>query len=114
MRRARTIIAAWLITASAAAAMAFGAVAGSTDVPPARDPGPRNDTATSAHLAGLTANELQFFVTGEVEFAEAEGAADGLGPRMNLDHCSGCHAHPRSGGSSPRPRRTPSQPRRTP
>jgi CxxC motif-containing protein (DUF1111 family) len=27
--------------------------------------------------------------------------ADGLGPRLNLDSCGGCHSHPGVGGSSP-------------
>ena len=27
--------------------------------------------------------------------------ADGLGPRMNLDGCAGCHAQPATGGTSP-------------
>jgi CxxC motif-containing protein (DUF1111 family) len=30
-----------------------------------------------------------------------EAVADGLGPRMNLDSCAGCHAQPATGGSSP-------------
>src|SRR6267378_3854226 len=29
------------------------------------------------------------------------GGAVGLGPRMNLDSCAGCHAQPVTGGTSP-------------
>src|SRR5438874_381562 len=37
----------------------------------------------------------------EDTFNEVEGIADGLGPRLNLDSCGGCHSHPGVGGSSP-------------
>jgi CxxC motif-containing protein (DUF1111 family) len=36
-----------------------------------------------------------------VDFAEVENVADGLGPRMNLDSCGGCHIQPTLGGTSP-------------
>ncbi|HEX7794185.1 MAG TPA: di-heme oxidoredictase family protein, partial [Vicinamibacterales bacterium] len=38
---------------------------------------------------------------GKAEFAEAEDVADGMGPRMNLDSCGGCHSQPAVGGTSP-------------
>jgi len=36
-----------------------------------------------------------------VDFAEEENVGDGLGPRMNLDSCGGCHIQPALGGTSP-------------
>ena len=68
----------------------------------ARDPGVRGGTAGAGQpLAGLTQHELDFFNEGLEEFEEAEGIADGMGPRFNLDGCGGCHLHPAVGGSSP-------------
>src|SRR6185295_12378936 len=32
---------------------------------------------------------------------EAEGVGDGLGPRLNLDGCGGCHVQGGTGGTSP-------------
>jgi CxxC motif-containing protein (DUF1111 family) len=70
--------------------------------PLAKDPGPRGGApAAGEPLAGLTAPELEVFKVGRADFSESEGAADGLGPRMNLDGCGGCHLHPGVGGSSP-------------
>jgi CxxC motif-containing protein (DUF1111 family) len=69
---------------------------------PARDPGVRGGPAgAGGPIAGLTAKELQFFTSGQANFAEVEAAADGLGPVMKLDGCAGCHAQPASGGTSP-------------
>jgi mono/diheme cytochrome c family protein len=72
--------------------------------PPAAaiDPGVRGGEAGGGGpIAGLTARELVFFADGEADFAEVEGVGDGLGPRMNLDSCAGCHAQPATGGTSP-------------
>jgi CxxC motif-containing protein (DUF1111 family) len=48
---------------------------------------------------------LEFFQNGLGRFQEVEtvnsGANVGLGPRFNLNSCSGCHAQPAVGGSSP-------------
>src|SRR5262245_4876374 len=52
-------------------------------------------------IAGLSDSEGKFFDAGLEEFAEADGAGEGLGPRMNLDSCSGCHLQPEVGGTSP-------------
>jgi CxxC motif-containing protein (DUF1111 family) len=52
-------------------------------------------------LPGLTANELEYFNAGLADFNELENVGDGLGPRFNLDSCSGCHAQPAVGGTSP-------------
>src|SRR4029450_1329885 len=42
----------------------------------------------------------EYFEAG-ADFAEAETVDDGVGPRMNLDSCSGCHAQPAVGGTRP-------------
>jgi CxxC motif-containing protein (DUF1111 family) len=48
---------------------------------------------------------LDFFDNGLGRFQEVEvvsgGVNNGLGPRFNLNSCSGCHAQPAVGGSSP-------------
>src|SRR5215813_15446005 len=68
----------------------------------AHDPGVRGGAAGGGGpIAGLTARELVFFAAGKDEFEEVEVVADGLGPRMNLDSCAGCHAQPATGGTSP-------------
>jgi CxxC motif-containing protein (DUF1111 family) len=68
----------------------------------ATDPGVRGGApAVGGPLAGLTANQLEYFNAGQVEFTAAESVAEGLGPRMNLDSCGGCHSQPAIGGSSP-------------
>src|SRR5205823_8664729 len=66
------------------------------------DPGVRaGGPGAGGPLAGLSDRQLDFFTTGLEDFSEVEGVADGLGPRMNLDSCAGCHAQPAIGGSSP-------------
>src|SRR5262245_35351322 len=68
----------------------------------AQDPGVRaGDAAAGGPIAGLTANETEYFGKGLEDFNEAESVADGLGPRMNLDSCAGCHSQPAVGGTSP-------------
>jgi len=68
----------------------------------AKDPGVRGGAAAAGGpIGGLTADELSYFNAGQTNFQEAEGVGDGLGPRFNLDRCSGCHAQPAVGGSSP-------------
>jgi CxxC motif-containing protein (DUF1111 family) len=60
-------------------------------------------------LASVNANTptgiLEFFDNGLGRFQEQEvvsgGVNNGLGPRFNLNSCSGCHAQPAVGGSSP-------------
>jgi len=75
---------------------------GSGDSVRARDPGVRGGApGAGGPLSGLTAMERAFFEQGLEDFAEVEDVADGLGPRMNLDSCGGCHAQPAIGGSSP-------------
>src|SRR2546425_10243365 len=68
----------------------------------ASDPGVRGgDPGAGGEIAGLTARQLEFFTAGQDEFADVDGVAEGLGPRMNLDSCGGCHAPPGTGGTSP-------------
>jgi CxxC motif-containing protein (DUF1111 family) len=69
---------------------------------PARDPGVRGGPAgAGGPINGLTARQLEFFTTGKDDFEEVEVVDDGLGPRMNLDSCAGCHTQPATGGTSP-------------
>jgi len=69
----------------------------------ARDPGPRaGPAAAGAPLGNLTAGQQALFQAGLAEFTKVDQVADdGLGPRMNLDSCAGCHSRPAIGGSSP-------------
>jgi CxxC motif-containing protein (DUF1111 family) len=95
-----TMIASGIASASWIGGFAFLATiatAGSV----ATDPGARMGTGPGGPIAGITPSQRQAFEAGRVEFAEAEVVADGLGPRMSLDNCAGCHAHPAAGGSSP-------------
>jgi CxxC motif-containing protein (DUF1111 family) len=65
--------------------------------------------ASPLPLASVGSNSptgiLEFFDNGLGRFQAQEvvsgGANNSLGPRFNLDSCSGCHAQPAVGGSSP-------------
>src|SRR5438093_4842873 len=66
------------------------------------DPGVRSGAAgDGGHLHGLTASQKMFFDAGSDEFQEADGLAEGLGPRFILASCSGCHSQPAVRGTSP-------------
>jgi len=65
------------------------------------DPGVRSGADAGGQLAGLSVNEGRYFEVGKEDFEEVEEADEGLGPRMNLDSCVGCHSQPASGGTSP-------------
>jgi hypothetical protein len=69
----------------------------------AHDPGPRaGASAAGKTLDGLSGPQTNLFNAGLDEFKKRDVVkADGLGPRMNLDSCAGCHAHPDVGGTSP-------------
>jgi CxxC motif-containing protein (DUF1111 family) len=68
----------------------------------AKDPGVRQgSTDAGGAIAGLTGTESAFFTASADVFSENEAIEEGLGPRMNLDSCAGCHAHPAVGGTSP-------------
>jgi CxxC motif-containing protein (DUF1111 family) len=68
----------------------------------ATDPGVRRGAADAGSALGdLTSSERAYFDVGLEDFEEEEDIPDGLGPRMNLDSCAGCHIQPAIGGSSP-------------
>lgn len=68
----------------------------------ASDPGVRGGPAgAGGPLPGLTVKEAKFFDSGKDDFLEVEDVAGGLGPRLNLDSCAGCHLQPDVGGTSP-------------
>ena len=74
------------------------------------DPGPRGGPPAGPPsgppqlprpLPGLSPAEWTAFQNGGQAFGEIENVPDGPVPRLNLDSCAGCHAHPTPGGSSP-------------
>jgi hypothetical protein len=68
----------------------------------ATDPGMRGGAAgAGGPIQGLSFTQRAFFAAGKQAFESEEDVAQGLGPRMNLDSCVGCHAYPAAGGSSP-------------
>jgi CxxC motif-containing protein (DUF1111 family) len=68
----------------------------------ASDPGVRGGAAgAGGQIAGLSMTQAAFFTDGLDTFNEVDTVADGLGPRMNLDSCTGCHTQPATGGTSP-------------
>ena len=92
-----------LVLSSVVAGLFVSQIASSFDFV-SRDPGVRDGAAgAGGPLAGLSSTQTAFFQAGADEFAEEEGVADGLGPRLNLDSCGGCHIQPALGGSSPHP-----------
>lgn len=77
-------------------------LAGATLASGQTDPGPRRGPAASGvPIPGLSSAELALFHKAKGVFEEADDVAEGLGPRLNLDSCAGCHAHPATGGTSP-------------
>jgi CxxC motif-containing protein (DUF1111 family) len=80
----------------------FTAFTPTTTFAQARDPGVRGGApAAGDALSGLASYEQEFFDAGLDEFSESEGVGGGLGPRFNLDSCSGCHSQPAIGGTAP-------------
>ena len=68
----------------------------------ASDPGVRGGAAGAGDaFEDLTSEQRAYFEAGKVEFEESEAIDEGMGPRMNLDSCGGCHSQPALGGSSP-------------
>ncbi|HEX4348361.1 MAG TPA: di-heme oxidoredictase family protein, partial [Vicinamibacterales bacterium] len=68
----------------------------------ARDPGIRAGAASAGKpIAGLTTMQQAYFLAAQSEFSAEESVSEGLGPRMNLDSCGGCHSYPAIGGASP-------------
>ncbi len=71
--------------------------------PPARDPGVRGGKAgAGGALPGISTAYNNLFTAGMAQFVQVDQVVkDGLGPRMNLSSCAGCHAAPATGGTSP-------------
>ena len=91
-----------LLASAAAVSFLFQMETASSLDPVASDPGVRVGTPDAGDpIAGLSAAELAFFQVGKDEFEQVESIDEGLGPRMNLDSCGGCHAQPAVGGTSP-------------
>jgi len=87
-------------TTSGTAAPAETTAVGSVSA--AKDPGHRGGgSGAGAAIDGLDGDQLDYFNKALDEFSDVEGVTDGLGPRMNLDSCKGCHLQPAVGGSSP-------------
>jgi CxxC motif-containing protein (DUF1111 family) len=90
-------------------AQSVGRLAGGD--PGVHDPGPRGGPAAAGGVInGATAVESAVFASSKTTFKELDSVSgapiagangSGLGPRFNLDSCSGCHAQPDVGGSSP-------------
>lgn len=64
---------------------------------------PGNVPCSGGPIANISPGELAFWQAGATaQFTQVEAPSpDGLGPRFNLDSCSGCHVAPTVGGSSP-------------
>jgi CxxC motif-containing protein (DUF1111 family) len=76
---------------------------GSSQPLKAHDPGVRGGTTgAGGALPGISADYSKLFSAGLAKFSQVDQVQDGLGPRMNLNSCAGCHAAPSTGGSSPR------------
>ena len=67
----------------------------------ANDPGVRGGPGAGGPLPGLSPEENGIFTAGLEDFEGVDNIKSGLGPRMNLDSCVGCHQAPAAGGSSP-------------
>jgi CxxC motif-containing protein (DUF1111 family) len=73
------------------------------------DPGVRGGAPGAGGIIGGTSvQETKFFQNGQTRFEQTEsvtgtvsGTGRGLGPTFNMDSCSGCHAQPAVGGTSP-------------
>src|SRR5262245_56524278 len=88
-----------VLTAAAICLFTLQAKISSQSVAAAHDPGVRGGAAGAGDpLPGITAHELEYFNAGKDDFEEADDIDEGLGPRMNLDSCGGCHAQPALGG----------------
>jgi hypothetical protein len=69
----------------------------------ASDPGVRGGAdGAGGMITGLSPSQIDFFNTSREEFEGVEELDEGIGPRLNLDSCVGCHSQPVSGGSAPR------------
>ncbi len=98
----KSMIAAELLTAMVVGVLVIQIDMAFSGDPAARDPGVRRGTVDAgAALPGVSLMQHRYFDTGREDFMEAETVDEGMGPRMNLDSCAGCHSQPAIGGSSP-------------
>src|SRR6266851_2873432 len=76
------------------------------------DPGVQGGPARAGSPLGSVNSgdgTLQFFQNGQARFQDIESVTNsptgnnGLGPRFNMNQCSGCHLQPAVGGTSPSP-----------
>jgi len=89
------------VTVNAAAAQNNSSGGASSRSAPT-DPGVRGgDPGAGGALPGLNDVERGYFDVAKEVFQEVDAGPDGLGPRFNLDSCSGCHSQPTIGGTSP-------------
>jgi CxxC motif-containing protein (DUF1111 family) len=109
---------AYACLVASSACMVVGAVAASPPALAQSDPGLRGGPpGAGGPLPNLIPGGLGFFqaatsfftqvnsVTGSIDDGAPLGVANGgpgLGPRYNLNQCSGCHAQPAVGGTSPK------------
>jgi CxxC motif-containing protein (DUF1111 family) len=101
-RARRRIVTPGMLMIALASTLALQVRLASQTVTRAQDPGVRAGAAgAGGALNGLTTGQQEYFLAGQADFAESESVDDGLGPRMNLDSCGGCHSQPALGGSSP-------------
>jgi CxxC motif-containing protein (DUF1111 family) len=77
----------------------------------AKDPGVRaGASGAGGFIKGLTTDQIATFTSTRSTFSEVDSVAGtvageegaGLGPSFNMNSCSGCHAFPDVGGSSPK------------
>jgi CxxC motif-containing protein (DUF1111 family) len=83
--------------------LALSGAATSQELAP-HDPGVRGGNAGAGKaLPGIAGPYNDLFLAGLAKFSQVDQVVqDGLGPRMNLDSCAGCHSAPATGGSSPK------------
>ena len=102
MKRQPSASTTLVLTAAALCLLTLQARISSQSFAPAHDPGVRGGApGAGGALPGLTPHELEYFNVGLDEFEEADDVEEGIGPRMNLDSCGGCHSQPAIGGTSP-------------
>jgi CxxC motif-containing protein (DUF1111 family) len=99
---AGTLLGTTVFATSAVAQTAFGSTV--------HDPGVRGGPAgAGGPLPELNAGEKAFFAATRDVFQEVDSVSGtiagedgkGLGPRFNMNSCSGCHSQPEVGGTSP-------------
>ena len=108
------LVAVALVTGSTVAVAQFhdghGGDGGSATGNHSLDPGVRGGPpGAGGPLSGMSTDYQNFFTAAVARFQETDSVSGkitnengtGLGPRFNATSCSGCHAFPAVGGSSP-------------